>query len=89
MLRTVDLEMLEPETQRAIKHIRRLVADAKLDARDYELSETRDEQLKNALVAKERLEKLQANILLASNVFGAADVAHLSAQLEQIKEWLR
>lgn len=89
IVRGVDLELLEPEAQRAVKNIRRLVTDAKLDIRDYELSETREEQLKNARLTKRQLEKLQANILLAGNVFGAADVAQLSAQLEQINEWLQ
>lgn len=88
MLRDVDLELLDAEPRKAIKNIRRLVTDAKLDVRDYELSETREEQLKCAVAAKKRVEKLQANILLAGNVFGPADVAQISAQLEQINGWL-
>jgi hypothetical protein len=89
MLRDIDQELLEPDARKAVKSIRSLMVDAKLDIRDYELSETRDEQLKNAVVAKQRVEKLQANILLAGNVFGPADVAQLSAQLEQISQNLQ
>ncbi len=89
ILRDVDMELLEAEPRKAVIVIRRVLVDVKLDIRDYELSETRDEQLKNVVHAKKRLEKLQANILVAGNVFGAADVAQLSAQLEQINGWLR
>ncbi len=88
LLRDLDLDELDSEQRKAVKDIRRLMIDAKLDVRDYELSETRQEQLKNAVKAKNRLFKLQADILLAGNVFGPADVAQLSAQLEQINGWL-
>src|ERR1700712_5616269 len=84
LLRDVELDSLEPVQRKAVKDIRRQFIDAKLDVRDYELSETRPEQLSNAVKAKNRLFKLQADILLAGNVFGPADVAQLSAQLEQI-----
>jgi hypothetical protein len=89
VLRAVDPDALQPEERKAVSNLRRLMVDTRLDIRDYELSETRVEQLKNADVAKKRLAKLQANILLAGIVFGPADVAQLSAQCEQIDEWLK
>ncbi len=88
LLRQVDTDTLEPSEKKAMASIRRLSADARLDIRDYELSETREEQLKNAVKAKKRLGKLQASILVAGLVFSPADVAQLSAQLEQINGWL-
>ena len=88
MVRFVDVEILEPVEKKALTDIKRLSTDAKLDIRDYELSETREEQLKYAAAAKKRLKKLDHCILAAGNVFGATDVAQLGAQLEQINGWL-
>lgn len=89
LLRTVDPELLEADEKKAVATIRRLLIDTRLDIRDYELSETRDEQLKNMHEAKRRVAKLQAGILAAGPVFGPADVAQLSALLEQINGLLR
>lgn len=71
--------------------MRQLMADARLDARDYELSETRAEQLENAITTKNRLEKLRLLILRSSerDVFSAIDVAQISAQLDEIVDQLR
>lgn len=62
------------------------LVDARLDIRDYELSETREEQLANAKSAKERLDNVRKHILVASehNIFSAIDVAHISANIEQV-----
>ena len=69
-----------------IATLKRDLADARLDVRDYELSETRDEQLENAKIAKARLENVRRHILSASeyNIFSAIDVAELTAGIEQI-----
>ncbi len=84
VLRAFDMDTLEQGEKKAAAHIRRLMVDARLDIRDYELSETRAEQLKCAAAARKRLDKLQANILLTGSVFGPADTAQLSAELERI-----
>ena len=62
------------------------LGDARIYASDYELSEVREEQLDNAKKAKKYLEQARASILKASetNIFGAVDVAQLSAQIDQI-----
>ena len=88
MLRSVDADGLTADEKKAVQSIRRLAVDTRLDIRDYELSETRLEQVQCAVAAKNRLAKLQACILVAGPVFGPADVAQLSAQLEQINGWL-
>lgn len=85
LLRVIDADVLSQDEKKAMASIRRLAVDARLDIRDYELSETREEQLKCAVAAKKRVEKLEKAILAAGLVFGAADVAQLGAQLEQIK----
>ncbi len=84
ILRGVDTDLLEPTEQKAAAAVRRLSADVRLDIRDYELSETRAEQLKCAATAKKRLGQLQAAILASGVAFGPADVAQLTAQLEQV-----
>jgi hypothetical protein len=89
LLRTIDTDLLTPDEKKATASLRRLSADARLDIRDYELSETRAEQLLKAADAKKRLAKLQKNLLAAGNVFGPADIAQLDAQLAQITGWLK
>lgn len=90
LLRHADPDLLDPSEKKALASLRRLSTDARLDIRDYELSETREEQLKCARAAKRRLDKLQKAIIAAGPaVFGPADVAQVSAQLEQITGWLR
>jgi hypothetical protein len=88
VLRALDADTLDTEQRAAVASLKRLIVDARLDIHDYELSETREEQIENAVEAKKRVAKVQANILHAGNVFGPADVAQLSAQLEQINGWL-
>jgi len=91
VLSPMDIFSLPAAERRIVTSLKDEVVDARLDIRDYELSETRDEQLGKARDAKRRLEKIRKEILAASeyNVFGAADVAQLSAELEQIIENLR
>jgi len=88
VLAAIDIYDLPAKEAKLIRTLRQETTDARLDARDYELSETRDEQLKNAKAAKQRLEHVRRNILAASeyNIFSAADVAITSAQIEQIME---
>lgn len=88
VLSVLDIPSLPKVEQRLITGLKREIVDARLDVRDYELSETRDEQLKNAREAKKRLQRINKDILAASeyNVFSAVDVAQLSALAEQIIE---
>ena len=89
LLRGIDLEQLEVVERKAAASLRRLIVDTRLDIRDYELSETRNEQLKSAKVAKKQLAKLRETILAIGSVLGPADVAQLTAQLEQVESWVR
>jgi hypothetical protein len=88
LIKRVDTDYLDQAEQKAVSSIRHIVIDARLDIRDYELSETREDQLRCATAAKKQVKKLELHILAAGNVFGAADVAQLGAELEQINEWL-
>lgn len=90
-LSAIDVIGLPPKERQAISLMRHEVFNARLDIRDYELSETRAEQLTNARQARQRLKQVVSGMLAASeyNVFSPADVALFSAQLEQISSKLK
>ena len=87
----LDIFSLPNTERKLVLGMKQELIDARLDIRDYELSETRAEQLTKAGDSKERLDRIRQQILSASeyNVFGAADVAQLTAQLEQISDNVR
>jgi hypothetical protein len=89
LIRTIDVDVLAVDEKKALASLRRLIVEARLDVRDYELSETREEQLKCALTAKRHIGRVQKDILAVGPSLGAADVAQLTAQLEQIASWIR
>ncbi|HSX08005.1 MAG TPA: hypothetical protein VLG11_03880 [Candidatus Saccharimonadales bacterium] len=82
----IDVHSLPAAAQKVVLPIRQQVIDARLDIRDYEYAQTRAEQLNMAHEAKTRLEGLNKNILAASQhgIFGPADVAQISATIQQI-----
>lgn len=89
LLRGVDVQLLDLPGRKALSAVRRLAIDARMDIRDYELSETREEQVTCAATARKRLIKLRQMILDLGSTFGPADVAQLTAQLELIESYLR
>jgi hypothetical protein len=90
ILSALDIYSLPADERRSIRLLKNSLVDARLDIREYELSETREEQLRCAKLAKKRLEHVRTYILLASeyNIFGAVDVAQLTANVERISERL-
>lgn len=86
ILSPIDVYQLPMPERKIITDLRQQAADARLDTRDYELSETRDEQAKNANIAKKRLNNVRKDILTASeyNIFNAVDVAQLSSTIDHI-----
>lgn len=86
LLRAIDVYELPTKQRTLIENLKRELSDTKLEVRDYELAETRQFQLTNATKAKRYLSQANKHILAASeaNLFGPADVAQLSAQIEQI-----
>ena len=90
VLAALDIYAMPQVERRIVTELRRDIVDARLDVRDYELSETRDEQLMKAKVAAERLEQVRKHILAASevNIFSAIDVAQLTAIIEHIGSYL-
>lgn len=86
ILREVDVYSLTSKERGIVDDLQQQLIDSKIYAQGYELSETREEQLENANTAKYWLDKARKNIVLASefNIFGAIDVAHLTAQIDQV-----
>ncbi len=90
LLRSFDIGDLEAKEQKRVDQLRIDLSDARLDIQDYELAETRDNQLRNAKDARERLNRAQTYISANDlSVFGPVEVAHLTAQIGQIKDRLR
>lgn len=89
LLRSVDMDLLDQTEKKAILSLKRLAVDTRVDIRDYELSETRAEQLKYATAAKSDLAKLRTAVLSVGSAFSPADVAQLTAELEIIETHVR
>ncbi|HTH71798.1 MAG TPA: hypothetical protein VL737_00345 [Candidatus Pristimantibacillus sp.] len=83
----LDLDDLPREQREATTLLKNQAADLRLDMRDYSLADTRISQERVAKEVAERVDAAQATILKLSeyNLLGAADVAQLSALLQQLK----
>jgi hypothetical protein len=86
ILRKVDATKLERKYREALAQLRQNLIDIRIYVNAYELSEERPEQLDNAKIAKQWLAEASKNILKSSerDIFSAIDVAHLSAQIDQL-----
>lgn len=90
LLSGLDVSLLTPKEHGALAELKNTMIDARLDVQDYELAETRDFQLQNAADAKQRLLVVQGHISTNTlHVFGAVDVAHLTARIGQITDLLK
>lgn len=91
VLRQLDWAQINEKGRKTVIELRQSLADAKTYVQDYELSEMRDEQLDNSKKAKKYLNLARRQILRASeyNVFSAIDVAHLTAQIDQVRADLK
>lgn len=90
LLRKFDLTLQNTAVRDNLLDLKQDLGAAWIYARDYEYSETKAEQTDNGRRATRWLVKANAKILKASenNIFGPVDVAHLSAQIEQLKSEL-
>lgn len=90
LVSSIDVESLPREQRETVIALKNQAVDIRLEIRDYGLAETQEEQKQLARAAAERLQVLQATVLKASeyNLLGAADVAQLSAQVQQLIEVL-
>ena len=87
-LRAVHHDELDREEAKLVKELKQLCNEARLDVRDYEYAETRERQLKARQAARKNLATLEKHVVQLSSVFGAADVAELSARIDQVIDGL-
>jgi hypothetical protein len=81
-----DITDLPQRERELATNLKNQLIDIRLDVQAYEYAQTRAEQVAAAREAKKRLAQLEKTIIKASeyNLFGAADVAQLSARAEQL-----
>jgi CRISPR/Cas system-associated endonuclease Cas1 len=86
ILSAFDISELPQRERDLVVQLKNQLIDVRLDVQAYEYAQTRAEQQAAARDAKERLQVVQETILAASqhNIFGAVDVAQLSAVTEHI-----
>lgn len=88
-LNAIDLLALPLEQAKQIETLKRQALELRLDLRDYELAETRNEQLKNAEKSKACLAELEKSIVSLGDIFGPADVAQFCAGIANISDNVR
>lgn len=86
ILSSFDIDSLPSRERELIALIKRQATDARLDIRDYQYAETRNEQLALAKEAKKRCEQVRRLMLKASesDLFSAIDIAQMTAQIDQL-----
>ena len=90
ILSGVDLYSFDSKLRKAVSLLQKEITEARLFVRDYELAETKEDQLDNAKNGRKLLNNIRKNILISSeyNVFNPVEVAELSAKLDLIIESL-
>lgn len=90
LLSGLDMTLLSVLEQQQVNQLKHSLVDARLEIQDYELAETRDDQLRNAQQAKRYLVNAEKQLLSNPGLaFGAVDIAHLTAYIGQISDKLR
>lgn len=90
-LRKFEPTELDSKQRSLINRLEQDLTDIKLYTSEYESSDTHEERLEQSHSSNKKLNRAQKAILTLSeyNIFGPVDVAHLSAQIEQIMDGLR
>lgn len=86
-----DVDYMDRAELKLIGTIKHLLADTRLDIRDWEMADNREEMQRSSHEAVKRLEQTREIILLASekNIFSPVDVAEISAQFDTFALELR
>lgn len=86
-----DTDLLDRADLKLVGTIKQLLADARLDIRDYEMAETRADMRDAAIEALSRIDQARDAILLASErgMFSAIDIAELMAHFDHIASEMR
>jgi hypothetical protein len=81
-----DIDSLGKDERAVLLSLRRLAGDVRLDVRDYGMAETVTEQTKHGTAVQRSLKQLEVHVVQAGSLglLGAADVAVLSATIQQL-----
>lgn len=85
IVRTFDVELLSREQRELLQKLKQACNEVKLDVRDYEYAQTRDEQLKWVKITRHNLRAQESIVLMLGDIFGPADIAELSAQIQLLQ----
>lgn len=91
ILNRLDIDLLDHTQLKLVGTIKRLLADTRLDIRDWEMADSRSEMRRHSREALKRLEQVRQSILLASqhDIFSSMEIAELSAYFDHIASELR
>jgi hypothetical protein len=86
-----DVDIMDRAELKLVGSLKHMLADTRLDIRDWEMADSREEMQRSAREALHRLEQVRELILQASqkNIFSAVDVAEISAQFDRFAVELR
>ncbi len=86
VLRKVEIHKLSQKNRELLAKLQQELNDARIYSRDYEGADNPEDRMKNAAFARKWLKRAHRDMLSASehNIFGAVEVAQLSAQIDQI-----
>lgn len=81
-----DIDSLPAAQRKLLQSLKRQAVDVRLDLRDYGMAETAPEQRRLAKAMTGRLEVLEQSVVQVGGqgLFGPADVAQLSALIQQL-----
>ena len=85
VLRTQDADSLGVAERENIAQLKKALHEIKLDVRDYEYAETREEQLRWAKIGCHNLAAANALMLRLDTVFGSADVAEFGGVIDELQ----
>ncbi len=88
LLRNIHPETLQRDDRETITLVKKALHEIRLDVRDYDYAQTREEQLKWAKIGKHNLAALNTLLLRLDVIVGAADMAELGALIETLREKL-
>ena len=90
-LSSVDIDMFTQAEREQLRHLQRSVSDLRLEIRDYSSAETKAKQLARGAAASKALTDLLQQLLAAGDlgIFGAADIAIVSATIDQLMAELK
>lgn len=88
VIRSLDVEALSQKERTALSQIRLACNEIRLDIRDYEYAQSREEQLKWAKIGRHNVAALNKLLLSLEDVFSPADIAECGAYLETLRSAL-